>query len=342
MLAAVLYGPFDLRLEEVKIPKVGKDEVLIRVKAVGVCKSDIHYYETGRCGSFVIKEPLILGHECSGEVVEVGENVNNVKVGDRVAIEPGFPCRTCNYCKEGRYNLCQKIRFYGTPPINGCFAEYVVADADFVYKLPDSISFEEGALLEPLSVGIHAVRRGRIKPGDKVAVLGAGPIGLVTLQVAKAFGASLLISTDKVDYLLEAAEGLGADVTINVNKEDVVRRVLEVTGEGVDTVVEASGSPEALGQAMEIVKRGGTIVQVGIFPEPEFPVKMVYLVDKEIDLRGSFRYVNTYPLAMELVKEGKVKLKPLVTHVLPLTEIKRGFEIARKKLNKVIKVVIRP
>jgi len=235
------------------------------------------------------------------------------------------------------------MRFYGTPPVNGCFSEYVAADGDFVYRLPEALSFEEGALLEPLSVGLHAARRGGVKPGHAVAVLGAGPIGLITIQAVKAFGASLIISTDKFDYLLEKAKSLGADVTINVDEEDVPRRVLEETdGEGVDVVIEASGSPTALRQAVEIVRRGGVIVQVGIFPKPEVPLRVTDFVDKEIELRGSFRYVNTYPTAIKLVKAGSIRLKELVTHIVELRDIVKGFEMVSKKADGVIKVIVRP
>ncbi|MCX8161501.1 MAG: alcohol dehydrogenase catalytic domain-containing protein, partial [Candidatus Bathyarchaeota archaeon] len=180
MKAAVLYAPYDLRVEEIPKPEVGYGEVLVRMRAVGVCGSDVHFYTTGRCSGFIVKEPFILGHECSGEIVEVGDGVDNVRVGDKVAIEPGFPCGRCYYCKIGRYNLCPDVVFYGAPPIHGAFREYSPAKASFVYRIAGDMSFEEAALIEPLAVGMQAVKRSGMDSGSIVAVFGCGPVGLLT------------------------------------------------------------------------------------------------------------------------------------------------------------------
>ncbi len=196
MKAAVLHGPGDIRMQRVSIPGIGPDDVLIEVKTIGVCGSDVHYYVTGRIGRYVVREPLILGHECSGEVVRIGQNVRNVDIGDHVAIEPGVPCRRCRFCKSGRYNLCPDVRFLATPPINGAFAEYVASPCDFVYKLPENMTFAEGALIEPLAVGLHAAKRGQVVPGETVVILGAGTIGLMVLQAVKAYGATRIIAVD--------------------------------------------------------------------------------------------------------------------------------------------------
>jgi len=343
MKAALLYKPYDLRIEEMDIPEIGPNEVLLRIRAVGICGSDVHFYRTGRCGSFVVKEPLVLGHEASGEVVEVGENVTNVKKGDRVAIEPGFPCGFCFYCKSGKYNLCPNVKFYGAPPIHGAFREYAPAHAAFVYKLPENLSFEEGALIEPLAVGMQGVRRCQLEDGSIVAILGCGPVGLLTLQAAKASGAGYAIATDLLDYRLELAEKLGADVTINAGKEDVVKKVMEVTdGRGVDVVFEVSGSEKAFRDALRIVRPGGSIVQIGIFEKEEISFDPALIVDKELTIYGVFRYANAYEPAIRLVSSGKIKLRPLITHTFPLDEIVRAFEVVIKKEGNPIKVIVRP
>jgi len=343
MKAAVLYKPYDIRLEEVETPRIGADQVLVRVRAVGICGSDVHYYKTGRAGMHVVKEPLILGHECSGEIAEIGGDVEGFKPGDRVVIEPGFPCRRCFYCKTGRYNLCEDIRFYGTPPVNGAFCEYVAADADFVYKMPENLTFEEGSMIEPLSVGIHATRRGHITAEDTVAILGSGPVGLLTLQAVRARGATNIYVTDIRDYLLEYARRLGATETINAQKEDPVKRIMELTdGRGADVVIEAAGSIEAGRQTFEIVRRGGRIVIIGVFPKTEFAVRMTDFVDKELTVYGVFRYANTYPTALSLVSAGKIELKPLITHVFTLDEIQRAMEVAEKKIGNPVKVIVKP
>ena len=343
MNAAVLYKPYDIRLEEVETPRIGADQVLVRVRAVGICGSDVHYYKTGRAGMHVVKEPLILGHECSGEIAEIGGDVEGFKPGDRVVIEPGFPCRRCFYCKTGRYNLCEDIRFYGTPPVNGAFCEYVAADADFVYKMPENLTFEEGSMIEPLSVGIHATRRGHITAEDTVAILGSGPVGLLTLQAVRARGATNIYVTDIRDYLLEYARRLGATETINAQREDPVKRIMELTdGRGADVVIEAAGSIEAGRQTFEIVRRGGRIVIIGVFPKTEFAVRMTDFVDKELTVYGVFRYANTYPTALSLVSAGKIELKPLITHVFTLDEIQRAMEVAEKKIGNPVKVIVKP
>jgi len=343
MKAAVLYKPYDIRLEEVETPKIRADQVLVRVRAVGICGSDVHYYKTGRAGLYVVKEPIILGHECSGEIAEIGDDVEGFNPGEPVVIEPGFPCRRCFYCKSGRYNLCEDVRFYGTPPVNGAFCEYVAADADFVYKMPESLTFEEGSMIEPLSVGIHATRRGHVTAEDTVAILGAGPIGLLTLQAVRARGATTIYVTDVRDYLLEHAKRLGASETINARKEDPVRRIMELTdGRGADVVIEAAGSIEAGRQTFEIARRGGRIVIIGVFPKTEFAVRMTDIVDKELTIYGVFRYANAYPTALKLVSAGKIELKSLITHVFTLNEIHKAMEVAEKKIGNPIKVIVKP
>ena len=341
MKAAVLHSALDMRIEEVAVPEIGREDVLVNIKAVGICGSDVHYYLHGKAASFVVTEPLILGHECTGDVTKVGQGVKRIKVGQRVVIEPGFPCRKCRFCAEGRYNLCMDVKFYGTPPDNGAFAEYALASAENVYPMPDDMSYEEGAMIEPLAVGMMAAKRAGASVYDNVAVLGSGPIGLMCLQAAGAHGALNLYATDMVDYRLEYAKRLGADAVINPEKENVGERVMELTdNEGVDVVVEAAGSVSALKQAFEIARPGGRIVLVGIYPTMEFQVPLGYALTKELDVRGVWRYGNVFPAAIKCVSEGKVNVKSMITHKFPLDRILQGFETQIKKIGNPIKIQI--
>ena len=340
MKAAVLHKPLDLRVEMVDAPQVGARDVLVRIRRVGICGSDVHFYLRGRIGSFVVKKPLILGHECSGEVAEVGEKVTNVKVGQRVVIEPGFTCGVCEACRSGRYNLCPNVRFYGAPPYDGAFAEYALASAENVYPMPDNMTYGEGAMIEPLAVGLMATKRGRVSVHDSVAVFGAGPIGLFSLQAAKSHGAVETFAVDIIDYRLEYASKLGAGTVINALKGDPVELIRESTGgRGVDVVIEASGSPKAVRQAIDVVKPGGRIVFVG-YPLVEVPILIDKVLVKELDLHGVHRYANVFPTAIRLVSSGKVDVRSLVTHVFPFEKILEGFKVHMNKIGNPIKVQI--
>ncbi len=341
MKAAVLHKALDMQIEEVEVPKIGPNAVLVRVKSVGICGSDVHYYLHGRAASFVVTEPLILGHECAGEVAKVGDEVRKVEVGQRVVIEPGFPCRRCHFCIEGRYNLCRDIRFYGTPPDNGAFAEYASASEENVYPMSDGMSYEEGAMIEPLAVGMMAAKRGVASVYDTVAIFGSGPIGLMCLQAVKAHGTLDVYVTDIVDYRLDYAKRLGARAVINPEKEDVVEKVMGATdNEGVDVVIEAAGSVSALQQSFDILKPGGRIVLVGIFPTMQFQVPLGNVLTKELDVRGVWRYANVFPTAIKCVSDGEIDVKPLITQRFPLAEILKGFETQIKKIGNPMKIQI--
>ena len=340
MKAAVLYKPLDMRIEEVEIPQISSDEVLIRMKRVGICGSDVHFYLRGRIASFIVEKPLILGHECSGEIVEVGEDVVSLKPGQRVVIEPGFVCGKCFYCKSGRYNLCRSVKFYGAPGFNGTFAEYAAAPEQNVYPIPEKISYEEGAMIEPLAVGMMAAKMGRIGVSDVVAVLGAGPIGQMALQAARVHGAPEIYVTDVINYRLDYARKYGASGVINAGAEDVVKRVKELTdNEGVDVVVEASGAPSAIRQAIEIVKPGGRIVLVG-YPPGDVSLPIAEMISKELTIQGIHRYANVYPAAIKAVASGKAIVKPYVTHIFPFERILEGFEAHIKKIGNPMKIQI--
>jgi len=340
MKAAMLYKLLDMRIEEVDIPKIDTKDVLVKMKRVGICGSDVHFYQEGRIGSFIVQEPLILGHECSGEVAEVGDEVTRLKVGQRVVVEPGFVCGKCQYCRKGRYNLCREVQFYGAPPYDGAFAEYVFTPEQNVYAIPKGMSYEEGAMIEPLSVGMMAVKMGRVTAQDVVVILGAGPIGQMSLQAAKTYGALEAYVTDIVEYRLSYAEKYGATAIVDAVKENVVDRMMELTNnEGVDVVIEASGAIPAILQAIEIVKPGGRIVLVGYPPkEVRFPVSKVII--NELEIRGIHRYANVFQTAIKAVSSGKAVVKPFVTHRFPFNKILEGFETHIKKIGNPMKVQI--
>jgi L-iditol 2-dehydrogenase len=332
MRAAVLSAPGELTVEERPRPEPGPDEVLVAIEAVGICGSDVHYYEHGRIGDYVVEEPLILGHESAGVVEAVEDAVTDLQPGTRVALEPGVPCRTCEHCKAGDYHLCPDVTFMATPPDDGAFAEYVAWPADFAYELPESVSTTAGALCEPLSVGLHAARRAEIEPGDSVLVTGAGPIGLLAMDAAKIRGASTVLVSDVVPEKLDRARGRGADRTIDVREDSLPGVVADATdGRGVNVVIEASGAGPAIAHTTDAVRRGGTVVQIGLPQESEHPLDVHALVDKELDIRGSFRYANTYPAAIDLLADDAIDLEGLVDFEASLDEIDDAFQRAQEE-----------
>ncbi|XP_050679398.1 sorbitol dehydrogenase-like [Leptidea sinapis] len=341
-LGAILYKTKDLRIETIPLPEtLGDNEVLLKMDCVGICGSDVHYWQSGACGHFVLDAPMVMGHEASGVVCKMGAQVKHLSVGDRVAIEPGVPCRYCEFCKTGRYHLCPDMKFCATPPVHGNLVRYYKHAADFCYKLPDNITMEEGALLEPLSVGVHACRRGGVSAGDVVLVLGAGPIGLVTLLAAKAMGASRVLITDILESRLETAKKLGADHTILVardsNEAHLVHQVHETLGGHPDISIDASGAQSTVRLALLATKSGGVAVLVGM-GSPELTLPIAGALAREVDIRGIFRYVNEYPIALSLIASGQINVKPLVTHHFSLEESLEAYEVARKGLG--IKVMI--
>lgn len=340
MKAAVLYKARDLRLEDVPTPEYGPDDVLVKIGSVGICGSDVHYWRTGAIGDFVVKEPMILGHEVAGVVAEVGANVTSLKVGDRVALEPGVPCRRCEVCKTGRYNLCPDVRFFATPPIDGALADFAVSPADFAYKIPDSLSLDAAALIEPLSVGIHACRRGNLTAGQSVFIAGAGPIGLTSLAAAKAFGATEIFISDVRPHRLEIAKKMGATHAFDA-RDDAEAIVREATnGRGVDLAIECAGAEPAFMSCLKTAKSGGTVVVVGLGDDSTYRVPMVELAVKELDLKGIFRYVYTYSAAINLLTSGAVDLETMITHHFPMDELLTGFEYAEKGTDGAVKVMI--
>ncbi|MCX7017192.1 MAG: NAD(P)-dependent alcohol dehydrogenase [Candidatus Sumerlaeota bacterium] len=346
---AVMHAVRDVRMETRPVPKPAPDEVLVRVARVGVCGSDIHYYTHGRIGGFVVNAPLVLGHECGGTVVEVGARVKRLKPGDHVAIEPGQTCRRCYFCKRGLYNLCPDVVFMATPPVDGAFCEYVAWPEDFVFPIPDSMSFEEAAMLEPLSCGIWASRRGQVGQGHSIAVFGAGPIGCVTLLACRAAGATTLFAVDLEPYRLEMAKQCGATHCLNareVDPVDEIKRVmaaktgLPLVAAGVDTAFETAGSTPTTRGAIAAPRSAGVCVLLGLPPDPMVEIDMVGAASREIDIRGEFRYANCYPTAIELVAAGRVNVALLATHHFPLGKTKEALEFADQNKGSSMKVVV--
>jgi L-iditol 2-dehydrogenase len=333
--AAIMYSTHDIRLEEVPVPEPGPKEVLVEIGAVGVCGSDVHYYEEGRIGSFVVREPLILGHESMGTIVALGEEVTKHEVGERVTLEPGVPDGTCRECRAGRYNLCPNVQFFATPPVNGAFTNYVNIHEDFAFTLPDNLSDNAGALMEPLSVGIWSCRKAKVEAGDHVLVTGAGPIGLLAMQVALAQGATQVTITDVAPKRLAMAEKTGATRTINVSEEP-----LSEAGVEVDALIECSGNERALGDGIRCIRPAGTAVVVGMGPGEESNIPLALIQNKEIWLTGTFRYANTYPAAIELAATGKVDLDAIVTGYYGLEETEEALQASRKDPGNVKPMVV--
>jgi L-iditol 2-dehydrogenase len=336
--AAVLNRPGEVAVVERPAPVPGPGEVLVRVRAVGVCGSDTHYFDHGRIGRFVVESPLVLGHEASGVVEGVGSDVDPARVGERVSIEPGVPCRQCVQCLGGRYNLCPDMVFHASPPVDGSHAELVVIHQSFAHPVPDSVSDEEAALLEPLSVGIWACRKGEVGPGSRVLVTGAGPIGLVCIQVARACGASEVVVTDLNAERLGVATELGATGTIasgSVALDDwyAGRPAPEV-------LLECSGHAGATVDAIRVLAPAGRAVLVGMGGD-ELALPLSVVQERELVVTGTFRYANTWPTAIGLVGSGQVDLARLVTGRFPLTESAAALTAARDT-HGAIKAVINP
>jgi L-iditol 2-dehydrogenase len=345
MKALRLHAVKDLRVDDLPEPQAGHGQVKVKVMAVGLCGSDVHYYTHGRIGDQVLKAPMIQGHEGAGVVAEVGPGVTGLAVGRRVAIEPARPCGRCEWCETGRPNLCPKVVFCSTPPNDGLMAEFAVMAAYQCVPIPDDLSFDEAAMLEPLQVSIHAMNLARdaMRAGATVAVVGSGSIGLGCLQMAKVSGAARVIATDRFDYRLDLARRLGATDTVNVEHADPVHAVMDLTGgRGADLVFECSNRAGGTPQAYGIAAIGGAVVLVGIPEEDEILVDTHVARRKELAVRYVRRSRFAMRQALTLVTGGMVNVKPWVTHRMPLADSPKAFEMVTRYSDGIVKAVILP
>ncbi len=344
MRASRLHGIRDLRLEELPRPEPGRGEVLLRVASVGVCGSDVHYYTDGAIGDQVVTEPIILGHEFSGWVAELGPEVGaSLEVGQLVAVDPAIPCGACELCRRGHPNLCPNVRFCGTPPINGVFAEYAVMPAENCFPLPPGLTSVEGAMLEPLGVAIHAVDLAHLRPGYSVAVLGAGPIGLLIAAVARVAGAAEVYVTEPLAYRRQFALDFVADAAVDPYEEetDVVAEIARLTeGRGVDVAFEAAGADETPDQCAGAARRGGKVIVAGIPSNDKMIFRASTARHRGLTIKLVRRMKHTYPRAIRLVEKGLVDVEALATHEFPLERIAEAFDMVARYGDGVIRAVI--
>ena len=328
MRCSVLRAPGELEVRQRAVPRPGPREVLVRVGAVGTCGSDVHYFRDGRIGDFVVREPLVLGHEPSGRVVAVGPGVDPARIGERVSLEPGVPCRRCRYCHTGRYNLCPDVVFFATPPVDGAFAEYVTIADDFAHPVPEHVSDDAAALLEPLSVAIWAHHKAGTGVGSRLLVAGAGPIGLLVAQVGAVQGAAEIVVSDPDPARRELAPTFGATAVLDPGSD---------TATDMDAFVDCSGAAPAVLAGLRAVRPGGTAVLVGMGAD-EMTLPVAALQSREIVLTGTFRYANTWPSAVRLAASGAVDLDRLVTGHVDLDHVGDALDPGPAQ----VKVVVRP
>lgn len=330
---SVLDTELRLRVEERPVPAPEPGEVLIRVRSVGICGSDIHYFEHGRIADFVVESPLVLGHEASGEIVALGQGVTDLSIGDRVALEPGVPCGSCTQCRAGRYNLCPDVHFFATPPVDGAFAEYVTLPRAFAHRVPDNVSFDAAALLEPLSVGVWACQKGDVRLGTRVLITGAGPVGVMAALVARANGATQITLSDVNPQRLARAAELGFDVV------DAQSQALPDVVEA-DVLIECSGAAPAVVDGIRCVAPAGKVVLVGMSPTAMVELPVGVIQGRELWITGTFRYAHTYPTAVTLAASGAVDLDALVSQTFGLDEVEQALTYSRQD-PAAMKVVVR-
>ncbi len=339
--AVVLQQAGRLEIEARDCADPGPGEVVVAPRAVGICGSDMHLYKEGRIGDSIVERPLVLGHEAAGTIVAVGPGVDGLRAGDRVVVEPGLACGACNLCRVGRYNLCPNVRFLGIPPTDGLMADLARVPARWVYRLPDSLSDAEGAMIEPFAVGLQAVEEADVKPGETVVVLGAGPIGLMILQAARVRGAGAIVSVDLAELPLETARRLGATATVNPRGSNPLSVVRDLTdGAGADVVIEAVGATPTIRQAFDLVRRGGRITLVGIASEPTIPISTNRIVRSGLQVRSSFRYAHQHPVAITLAATKRVDLLGPITHRFELGQAPEAFRFIEQHKDEVIKGVV--
>jgi len=331
MRVSVLESVGQVVVQERPVPAPGPDEVLVRIGSVGICGSDVHYYRHGRIGSYVVESPLVLGHEAGGTIVATGRDVPADRMGERVALEPGVPCRRCRQCKEGRYNLCPQISFFATPPVDGAFAEFVAIAADFAHPMPPQLSADAAALIEPLAVAVWACGKAGVSAGSRVLIAGAGPVGLLVAQVSRALGAQEIVVSDVAPDRLETALRLGATRTLDAADTG--------TAVGVDAFIDCSGAPAAVRSGISAVRPAGRVVLVGM-GAAELSLPLALIQERELVLTGTFRYANVYPTAIALAATGQVDLDSLVTSRFGLDDVRSALEASAEPGS--IKAIVEP
>lgn len=342
MKVAYLTGLRKLELRDEPEPKIERPgDVLVRMDRVGVCGSDVHYYANGRIGQQIVEYPATVGHECSGTVTDVGSAVDRLGPGDRVAVDPAMVCGTCDQCRAGRRNTCRNIRFMGSPAqAPGAVAEYRLLPAENCFAIPDSVSLDQAALVEPLSIGLYAVRLGEVCPDARIAVLGSGPIGLSVLLCARAVAPVTVYVTDLIDERLRVARACGAHWIGSPEREDVVAAIGEHQPRGLDLVFECSGDPACIDQGIRLLAPGGTLLLAGIPQTPEVSFDIHTARTKELVFKNVRRQKECIAPAISLIAEGRIDTGPLLTHRFPLNEIREAFELVAAYRDGVIKALI--
>lgn len=336
--AAYMVTPGKMEIRELPMPQAQPGEVVLKIEYVGVCGSDAHFFESGMRKGKAFDLPFILGHECAGTVTQVGAGV---QVGDRVCFEPQITCGVCPECRSGRYNLCKDVRFPSVPPYDGMLRDYAAIPAHLAFKLPDNVSSLEGALIEPLAVGLSAASRGDVTLGQDVVILGAGCIGLLTMMACKARGAGRVIVSDLFSKRLDKALELGADAVIDASTEDTMARVTELTeGRGADVVFETAGNSHTAAETSDLVRRGGVIVFVGNI-NGETPYRFMDLMYKEGEIRTIYRYHNNFPTAIRAVSTGRIDVKAIASHQFDFQNVQEAFDAALYQRQDVVKAVIK-
>jgi L-idonate 5-dehydrogenase len=330
MQAVVIHKAKDLRLEQREDVAPGQGQVAIAIERGGICGSDLHYYKHGGFGTIVLKEPMVLGHEVAGKIMAVGDGVTDFAIGQRVAVSPSLPCLHCQYCLQGLQNHCLDMRFYGSamrmPHVQGAFRQHLVAEALQCHAIDDGVSAEEAAFAEPFAVTLHAIVRAGSLAGKRVLVTGCGPIGVLAIAAARLHGAQDIVATDVSDFTLGLARRMGADHTVNVASTPDGMSGFKVNKGSFDIMIEASGNEAALRLGLECLKPRGVLLQLGLGGDISIPQNMI--VSKEIEIRGSFRFHLEFALAVDLINKRRVDLKPLLTHVLPMSDAVKAFDLA--------------
>jgi len=333
MRAIVIHSAGDLRIDEMPEESPGEGEVLVELRAGGICGSDLHYFNDGGFGAIRLQQPMILGHEVAGTIADVGPGVDGLSRGDQVAVNPSRPCGTCLYCRKAQFNHCLDMRFYGSamrmPHVHGAFRERLVARADQCFPIAAGASMQEAAMAEPLAVTLHAVRLAGSISGQRVLITGCGPIGALCVIACRLHGAGEITVTDIVDEALRYGERAGADRAINVATHSEEFSAFSAGKGTFDTVIEASGNPQAIAAAMAATRPGGTFVQLGIGPDAPLPVSLI--VAREIRYFGSFRFHEEFAFAAQLISSRRVDLKPLISDVMPLSDALKAFETANDR-----------